>query len=159
MTASIACIFQSLSHSSKIALERVTSIIEKVGALNSRSIENACYERAKTFFEQISNSKSLGDQPDSVNGGGGVRKKDVSQEITAFSSRLIDMLIGPNAGRDDPEAVRMKRVGLALAYLGSAVACDAGKLTLTKSLELWLETERSGLVREPLKRALQQARA
>ncbi len=159
VTASITCIFQSLSHTSKSALEQATSVIEKVKVLKSRSIENACYERAQGFFEQFSNSENSGDQKGGIDGDSDARRKNVSQEVTAFSSQLIDILIGPTTGRDDPESVRLKRVGLALAYLASAVACDTGRLSLTKTLGLWLETERSGPVRDSLKRALQQARA
>jgi hypothetical protein len=151
MTAAATCVFQSLSHTSGPALERALLIVEKLKALNSRMVQSVLYERAKIFFEQFPRIASAKTQPRD----GEVRSKDVSEEIQASSSRLIDILFGPKTNETEPESTRMKRAVLAVAYANCAVASETGRLTrLTTILENWLGIERSGPIRETVKRAL-----
>ena len=148
MVAATTCIFQSLSRTSGPTFEQALFIVEKLKALNSGMVQSVLYDRAKIFLEQfprIDSAKTR--QPD-----GEVRSKDASKEVEAFSSRLIDILFGPKTREAEPETARMKRALLAETY----VKCDAASETrrLTNILERWLDTERSGPIRETVKRAL-----
>ena len=106
------------------------------------------YDRAKIFFEQFPHVDSAKTQQSA----GEVRSENVSGEVEAFSSRLIDVLFGPKISEAELESARMKRAALAVTYVKCAAASETGRLTST--LEKWLASERSRPVRETLKRAL-----
>lgn len=148
MAAAVACTFQSLSHLGVPALDQALLIVDKVKVLNSSMIQRVLCERAKIFIEQFPRSDSTGTQQHD----GDVQSKIVSKEVEAFSLRLIDILFGPTTYEAEPEPSRMKRAVLAMTYANSAAASEIGRLTST--LEEWLDKERSGPIREIVKRAL-----
>jgi hypothetical protein len=148
IAASVACVFQCLSHTSRPALDQALSVVQKANALNLRTVQSVLYEQAKIFldkFPRIENT-SMGPQD------GDVRSKNVSGEVEAFSSQLIDILFGPKTNEREPESTRMKRAALAEAFAKNAAASETRRLTTT--LEEWLGKERSGPIRETIKRAL-----
>jgi hypothetical protein len=146
MTAAVTCTFSCLCPPSGPTLERALSILEKIQTVNSRTVQSVLYDRAKIFFEQFPHTDSAKTQQDA----GEVRSKDVSKETEAFSSRLIDVLFGPNISEAEPESMRMKRAALAVSYVSCGAAAETGISTLGK----WLASERSRPAREMLKRAL-----
>ena len=146
ITAAVTCTFHCLSPPSGPTLERALLILEKIQTLNSRTVQSVLYDRAKIFFEQFPHIDSAKTQQ----GAGEVRSKDVSKEVEAFSSRLIDILFSPKLS--EPESARMKRAALAVTYVNCAAASETGRLTST--LEKWLASERSRPIHETLKRAL-----
>lgn len=148
IAAAAACAFQCLSYTSGPALDQALVIVEKVHALNLRAVQSVLYERAKIFLDQFPHldTATPGEHDDEVH------SKRVSKEVDRFSSRLIDILFGPKTDDAEPEATRMKRAVLAVAYANCAVASEAWRLT--SILEQWLGTERSGPVRETMTRAL-----
>jgi hypothetical protein len=146
MTAAVTCTFSCLSPPSGPTLERALSILEKIQTVNSRTVQSVLYDRAKIFFEQFPHIDSAKTQQDA----GEVRSKDVSKETEAFSSRLIDVLFGPNISEAEPESMRMKRAALAVSYVNCGAASETGISILGK----WLASERSRPAREMLKRAL-----
>jgi hypothetical protein len=144
----VACVFQCLSHTSRPALEQALSIVNKANALNLRTVQIVLYEQAKIFFDKFPRIDNTSARPQD----GELRSKNVSGEVEAFSSQLIEVLFGPKTNEREPESTRMKRAVLAVAYADSAAASETRKLTTT--LEQWLEVERSGPIRETVKRAL-----
>jgi hypothetical protein len=123
-------------------------MVDKVKALNLRTVQSVLYERAKTFFDQLPRiDKTRTRQRD-----GEVQAKGVSGEVEAFSLRLIDILFGPKTNEAEPESTRMKRAALAVAYANCAAASETGRLTTT--LEQLLDKERSGPTREIIAHAL-----
>lgn len=128
------------------------AILEKATTQNSRTVQNEFYDRAKTFFEQLQHfdSTTTGQEDAEVQLG-----KKVSKEVEAFSSGLFDQLFGPKANESEPESTRMKRAALAEAYAKCAAASETGRLTsLASILERWLDNERSGPVRDTIRRTL-----
>jgi hypothetical protein len=148
MAAAVTCTFYCLSPPSGPTLEQALSILEKIQTVKSRTVQSVLYDRAKIFFEQFPHIDSAKTQQNT----GEVRSKDVSKEVEAFSSRLIDVLFGPKISEAEPEPTRMKRAALAVTYVNCAVASEIGRLTST--LEKSLASERSRPVHETLKRAL-----
>lgn len=106
------------------------------------------YERAKIFVEQFSRIDSTAVRQHD----GEVASNNVSKEVEAFSLPLINILISPKTNGAEPESTRMKRAALAVAYANSAPPSETGRLT--SILELWLDEERSGPIRDSLQRAL-----
>lgn len=157
IVACATCVFQSLSHTSGAALDQALAVINTASAVNSRSVQSALYERAKLFFEQYPLPKIAEIQHGDGESDG--QSKHVSGGLESFSSQLIDILVGPSMGREEVESARIKRAGLAAAYFDSTVASETGRQSLGKTLQVWLDSERSGPVREAVKRALERARA
>jgi hypothetical protein len=148
MAAAVTCTFNCLSPLSGPTLERALLILEKIQTVNSQTVQSVLYDRAKIFFEQFPHIDSAKTQQ-SV---GEERSGDVSKEVEAFSSRLIDVLFGPKTSEAEPEATRLKRAALAVTYVNCVAASEKGGLAST--LGKWLASERSRTVRETLKRAL-----
>ena len=149
MVAAVACVFQCLSRpSGEPGLDQALVIVEKAKALNSARVQSELYERAKIFFEQFPRiDKTTTRQQD-----GEMDPKDLSTEVEAFSLRLIDLLFGPKTNEAEPESTRMKRAVLAVTYANCAAGSETGRLTV--ALGKWLDTERSGPIRDTVKRAL-----
>lgn len=148
IAAAAACVFQCLSHTSGPALGQALLIVEKVNALNLRAVQSVLYERAKIFLDQFPHVDNTTSQQDD----GKVQAKFASKEVEVFSSRLIDILLGPKTHEAESESTRMKRAVLAEAYANSAAASEASRLTTI--LEQWLDEERSGPIRDTVTRAL-----
>ena len=144
----MACVFQCLSRPGRPALDQALSVFEKAKALNSTRVQSELYDRAKMFFEQFRRIDSTTARQQD----GEMGPKMMSKEVEAFSIRLFDILFGPKTSEAEPESTRMKRAVLAVAYAKCAAASETGRLTTT--LQRWLDTERSGPLRETIKRAL-----
>ena len=155
ISASVTCVFQCLSprHGSTGALQQTQAIVEKAKVLDSRSIRSALYDGAKGFFDEYSNSKI---SEMAQNGCGNIDVEKVSGEVARFSSELVQGLLGPtlHSPGAEPEATRRKRVALAVAYCDSAVADEAGRLSVASDLKQWLASERSGPIRGLIEQAL-----
>lgn len=149
MVAAVACVFQCLSRPSGPGLDHALLIVEKAKALNSARVQSELYERAKIFFEQFPRPDKTTTRRQDVE----MDPKDLPTEVKAFSSRLIDLLFGPRTNEAEPESTRMKRAVLAATYANCAAASQTGRLTV--ALGKWLDTERSGPIRDMVKRALQ----
>jgi hypothetical protein len=151
IAAAAACVFQCLSHTNGPAFGQALSIVEKANTLNVRAVQSVLCERAKIFLDQLPHVDNTTSRQDD----GEVRQKMVSREIEVFSSRLMDILVGPNVllSEAESEPARMERAILAVAYGNSAATSETGRLTTT--LEQWLAKERSRPIRETITRALE----
>jgi hypothetical protein len=150
VVAAVTCVFQCLSHTSGPTLGRALLIVDKVRALNMRTAESVLYDRAKIFFDQYPRM----DNTRTGQYDGDVRSKDVSEDVEAFSSRLIATLLEPKTNKAEPKSARMKRAVLAVTYANSNCASASELEWLTTALEQWLDTERSRPIRESVHRAL-----
>lgn len=142
------CLFQCLSLTSGPALDQALLIVDKVKALNLRTVQSVLYERAKTFFDRFPRI----DDTQAQQHDGEVPSTRESREVEVFSPRLIDVLFGPKTNEAEPESTRMKRAALAVAYANSSTASETERLATT--LEQWLDKERSGPIRETVRHAL-----
>ena len=122
-------------------------------AQSSKSVQAALFDEMKKFFDKFSHSNN-----------GLVDVEGISKEVAAFSGELMVRLLCPARwsarlgpiNRDFPETLRAKISGVALSFAKplALAGSPAMRLELSQALAQWLETERSGPIRDELIRAV-----
>jgi hypothetical protein len=137
-------------------LEPLLQIVRKAQTMQSHNVDEALYDGAKELVLELSRSTSPRNghgskEIDNTTAGGTPRAKGT---IDAFSSLLMAVLNPEASSRQssEPEKLRKSRVALAVALAEQGLQDSTG---LSKILEEWLKTERSRLLCDDIKRALE----